>query len=285
VSPTAFVLLLIAAFAHAGWNLAAKRAGGSGILFVWLFQTLSMIVLVPVAIGMLVFAGSRPRWSWLLAVVVAAALHNTYAVALQRGYAVSDLSVVYPVARGSGPLLSVVAAVVLLGERPGALGLTGGIVVALGILVIGLGKRPTANSVGWGAGIGVTVAAFTHWDAYSVTTLAFPPLMYYCGRAITQCLLLAPYALVHRAQIRQVWLEHRVEALIVACLAPLASVLVLYALRLAPVSVVAPAREVSVVIGTVVAWRWLGEPDPARRLTGAIVVVTGIAIIVLAAGR
>lgn len=286
MSPTAVVLVLIAAFAHAGWNLAAKRVGDAGALFVWLFQTLSVAAFLPVTIGVLVFADSSPRWSWLLAIIVSAALHNTYAIVLQRGYAVGDLSVVYPVARGSGPSLSVLAAVALLGERPRPLGLAGGMLVVLGVFSIGLGRRSSGRSIGasvrWGMLTGVAIAAFTHWDAHSVTVVGVPPLAFYCGRATTQCLMLTPYALRHRRQVRELWRRHRAEALVVAVFGPLASVLVLYAMRLAPVSMIAPARELSIVVGAVVAWRWLREPEPARRLTGAFIVLAGIVAIILA---
>jgi drug/metabolite transporter (DMT)-like permease len=286
VSPVAVVALLIAAFAHAGWNLAAKRIGDGGTLFVWLYQTASVAIYLPVAAAGLGLGGARPVWAWAPAVVVSAVLHNVCAVLLQRGYAVGDLSVVYPVARGSGPLLSVSAAVVLLGERPGPLALAGAAGVVLGVLVIGLapGRRreSTAAGAGWGALTGATIAAFTLWDAHSVTALGMPPLGLFCARAVLQSLMLTPYALRRRRPARQLWRRHRTRILIVSVLGPLASVSVLYALRLAPVSVVAPVRELSVVITSLAAWRLLGEPNPQRRLAGAAVVLAGITAIALA---
>jgi drug/metabolite transporter (DMT)-like permease len=59
--------------------------------------------------------------------------------------------------------------------------------------------------------------------------------------------------------------RHRVDVLGIAVLSPFAYVLVLYAMRIAPVSMVAPARELSIVVGSSIAWRWLGEPDPVGR--------------------
>lgn len=278
MSPVAILLVLIAAFAHAGWNLAAKRIGEGGAAFVWMYQTISLALFLPI---MLAVPEPAPRPVWLLAVPVSALLHNGYSLVLQRGYAVGDLSVVYPVARGSGPLLSVLAAVLLLGERPGPLGLAGAAAVVLGVLVIGSGPRRGASgaSVGWGLLTGVTIAAFTLWDAYSVTTLAVPPLGYFCGRAMLQSLMLTPHVARRSAQVRRHWRAHRVWILTIAVLGPVASTLVLYALRLAPVSTIAPARELSIVVGSVVAWRWFGEPDPVRRLTGAGVVLAGITAI------
>jgi drug/metabolite transporter (DMT)-like permease len=284
VSPVAVILVLIAACAHATWNLVAKKIGSGGALFVWLYQTLSVAIYLPGTVVVLAVSQAAPDPSWLLPVVISAVLHNTYAIVLQHSYAVGDLSVVYPVARGSGPVLSVLAAVLLLGERPAPFGLAGAAAVVLGILLIGSGSlgRTTGGSVRSGLLTGVTIAGFTLWDAYSVRSIALPPLGYFCARAVLQSAMLTPYALRRREPVRQVWREHRAKIVIVAVLAPVASVLVLYALRLAPVSMIAPARELSIVLGSVFAWHWLGEPNPVRRLTGSVVVLAGILAIALA---
>ncbi len=76
--------------------------------------------------------------------------------------------------------------------------------------------------------------------------------------------------------------RHRREVLAVAVLSPLAYVLVLQALTVAPVSLVAPLRESSIVVGALLGWWLLGEPRPARRLVGAAVVLGGIALLSLA---
>jgi drug/metabolite transporter (DMT)-like permease len=205
---------------------------------------------------------------------------------LQRGYEVADLSVVYPLARGSGPLLSVFAAVVLLGERPGVWGLLGAGLVVTGVLVIGTGSGATdrrARRAGYVYGLltGATIAAYTLWDDHSVNALAVPPLVYFSAGALLQSMMLAPRAL-RRGDVGRLWRAHRREALIVGVFSPVAYLLVLYAMRLAPVSLVAPAREVSIVLGSLAAWRVLGEADPVRRLAGSVIVLIGIAAIAAA---
>ena len=137
MSPTAILLIVVAAFAHAGWNLSAKRAGAGGGVFVWLYAAMSAVLLVPVAVVDVLVGGQQPAWSWLPALGVSGLLHVGYFVLLQRGYATGDLSVVYPLARGTGPLLSVLFAVVLLGERPGVVALVGAMTVVAGVFVIG----------------------------------------------------------------------------------------------------------------------------------------------------
>jgi drug/metabolite transporter (DMT)-like permease len=285
VNGTALALVLAAAVLHAGWNLAAKRVPGGGAPFVFLYYTVSAVVCVPVAVVALFVESQRPAWTWLLAAVLTAIFHVLYGIVLQRGYSVGDLSVVYPLARGSGPLLSVFAAIALLGERPGLLGLVGALLVVGGVLLIGTGSRtadadPRARRAGIGYGLltGVTIAAYTLWDNHSVNALGVPPLVYFSTGALLQSALLAPTAL-RQGEVAGLWRRHWREAVVVGVLSPVAYLLVLYAMRIAPISLVAPAREVSIVFGGFAAWLVLGEANPVRRLIGSLVVLAGIAAI------
>ncbi|GAB3587622.1 EamA family transporter [Amycolatopsis endophytica] len=279
---TALAFVLVAAVVHAGWNLAAKRVD-AGARFVFLYYTVSAVVCAPLAVAALIVSGERPHWTWLVAALLTAVFHVAYGIVLQRGYRVGDLSVVYPLARGSGPLLSVLAAVVLLGERPGWLGLAGALLVVAGVLVIGLGpsadRRARRAGVFYGLLTGVTIAGYTLWDDHSVNALAVPPLIYFATGAVLQSLLLAPAALRSGGQVATLWRAHWRETLVVGMLSPVAYLLVLYAMRRAPVSLVAPAREVSIVLGGIAAWIVLGEANPVRRLVGSTVVLAGIAAI------
>ncbi|RSM83551.1 EamA family transporter [Kibdelosporangium aridum] len=270
-------LVLFAAVAHAGWNFSAKRAGTGGALFVWLYQCASAVICLPIAV--IALLGERPQWSWLLASGVSAVLHVAYGLALQKGYAAGDMSVVYPVARGSGPLLSVVAAVAFLGERPGHWALVGAALVVAGVFVVGLGKKwvSIGPSLFYGGLTGVTIACYTLWDALSVQTV--PPLIYSCTTTLIQSVILAPHAARNRGRIASLWREHKVDVLVIGVLSPAAYIAVLYAMRIAPVSMVAPARELSIVFGSLIAWRWLREPNPVQRLAGAFVVLAGVALI------
>jgi drug/metabolite transporter (DMT)-like permease len=292
VDVIALALVLTSAGLHAAWNLAAKRVA-DGARFVWAYHVVSTLAVLPVVVVSIATGPQRPSWIWLLTGAVTAVLHAAYGVVLQRGYQAGDLSVVYPVARGTGPLLSVAAAVVLLGERPAAVGLLGAVLVGAGVLVIGTARpspdadRPVdrqglRRGVGYGALTGVTIAGYTLWDAYAVTTLGVPPLAHVGIGAVVLTLLLSPYALHDRSGVERLWRAHRREVLIVGLLSPVAYLLVLYALRIAPVSLVAPARESGIVLAGFAAWIVLGEARPARRLTGSCVVFLGIVAIALA---
>jgi drug/metabolite transporter (DMT)-like permease len=282
------VVALIAAGAvgHAAWNLVVKHAALSGPAFVWLTSAVSAVLLVPVALVVAAFEPpSLPELA--LAASVSGCLHVAYFLTLQAGYRVGDVSVVYPLARGTGPLLSVLLAIPLLGERPGWLGLVGALLVVIGVVIIGLAggrghwsrARPGAL---WGLAVGVTIAAYTLWDASAVTVLSLAPVVLFAGSACVQALVLAPLALRDRARTRQVVRTRWREVLVVAVLSPLAYILILTAFQLAPVSIVAPAREVSVVLVGIAGWLLFREPHPVQRLLGAAVVLGGVALLATA---
>jgi len=214
-------------------------------------------------------------WAGVGFMLGSAILHIGYYGALQRGYAHGDLSVVYPLARGSGPLLSVTAAILFLGERPGALGIAGGALIVAAVLALAVGS--TAG-VGYGLLTGVFIAAYTVWDAHAVGALDQPPAAYFWGTAVLMAVLLTPVARGAAAA----WRAHKGAVLGVGGLSPLAYVLVLFALTRAPVSLVAPVRESSVVVGALLGARVLGEGHLARRIVAASAIAVGIAALALA---
>jgi len=287
VSALVVLLILAGGLAHAAWNLVVKRAAVSGPAFVWLTAVAAAILLLPVAIVVAVL--DPPSWPELaLAVVVSGALQALYFLSLQAGYRAGDVSVVYPLARGTGPLLTVLVAIVLFAERPGPTGLLGAAAVVVGVIVIGLaGGRSrwvTARAgVGWGLLIGVVIAAYTLWDAHAVTALALSPILLNAGTTAVEAVLLAPYAVRRWSTVRRVLRRHGREVLVVAVLSTLSYILILFAMQLAPISIVAPAREISVVFVALAGWLLFKEPHPATRLGGAAIVLLGVAL--LAASR
>ncbi|RYU11892.1 DMT family transporter [Nocardioides iriomotensis] len=288
MTPAALALVLTAAVAHALWNLAAKRVVADRVVLVWLYVVGAAVLWVPPALVWAVVSGQRPNGGWLLVAGVSALLHVAYNLVLVHGYAAGDLNLVYPLARGVGPLVVLVVAVGLLGESPGPAALAGACLVVLGVLVMTLGGgggRRRADGTFWGVATGLTIAAYTLWDHHAVSALAVPPLTYFCLGLLLQAVPLTVATVAgagRRAQVAPVLRRYWLEVLAVAVLSPLAYVLVLQALTSAPVSLVAPLRESSIVVGAVLGWWLLGEPRAARRLAGAAVVLGGIALLSLA---
>jgi drug/metabolite transporter (DMT)-like permease len=282
VSPTAFALIAAAACAHAAWNFFAKQARG-GLPFVWLAGLCAATAYALPAAIQVVLSDKHVTGAGIAFMAGSGCLHSAYFTTLQRGYAEGELSVVYPLARGTGPALSVLAAIVILGERPGAIALVGAALVVLGVLSLaGGGRHSPRASIVFAVLTGVTIAAYTLWDAHAVEDLAQPAIAYYWGSEVTRAIVLAGPALRNREGLRTALAHDRRAILAVGLLSPLAYILVLVALTLAPVSVVAPGREASIVIVSLLGTRVLGEGDPTRRAMAAVAILAGIACLTIA---
>lgn len=277
----AVALLLAAAVAHATWNYVAKGANG-GYPFIFAFSVCSELVYLPLTIGVLLWARPDLGPDLALFAVVSGALHAAYFLLLNEGYRAGDLSVVYPLARGTGPALSVAGAVVIFGERPTPVALAGAGLVVVGIVVMTWtpGRRSSAalgRSVAFALATGGVIATYTLWDSEGVSRVT--PIVYSYFLELAQLAIIAPFALGRadaRAEVGRVLREQRPAALIIGVLSPGAYILVLAALTLAPVSYVAPAREISILFGAVLGLRLLGEPEAGRRLAGAAAIVAGV---------
>lgn len=284
---TAVVLTLLGSVAHAAWNLLASRAHAEDSrVFVWVYSTFTLVVLAPAA-AVALARGADLSWTLVGASALSALFHTGYALSLQAAYSRSDLNVTYPVARGTGPVLAAAFAVAVLHERLSPAGWVGVALITAGVAVVSTGATPDATrhrraaGVRWGLLIACGIAAYTLWDAHAVAGLGVDPVLYY---AVGGVWMFAVMTLSTGRRLRlaaDVARRHWRTGAAVAVLSPLAYVLVLVALTMAPVSVVAPLRSTSIVIGSLLAWWWLGEADGGRRLVGAVVVTAGVAALVL----
>ncbi|MEO8688699.1 MAG: EamA family transporter [Solirubrobacteraceae bacterium] len=277
-------LVLAAAFAHAGWNFLAKGAEG-GAAFVWLCAALGVLLYVPVLAIALASTSGQLTWEALGLMAGSGMLHSIYFVLLQRGYATGDLSLVYPLARGTGPLLSGAAAIAFLGERPSALALAGALTIVAAVLSFVVRPGDSLRHGARGAIVfalltGVAIASYTLWDRHAVGPVHLSPVVYNWGSQVVVVLILTPFVL-RGDRLRVVWAGSRGRATGVGVLSPLAYVLVLYALARAPVSAVAPARETSILIGTLLGTTVLAEGDGRRRMIVAGAILLGVTALAL----
>ncbi len=278
-------LVLLAAVCHAGWNIALKRAKGDGLAFFALVGIFEILVwAIPVGLLLPKLEGFHPNW--LIAMLGSAIVHVAYFWLLLRAYKSADLSLAYPLARATGPLLSVIAAIVILGEEPSPLSLAGAFMIIAGSIWIGLtGSRATAfgpaqlRGIGFALLCGLMIATYTVWDQQSVTTVGVPVMLFYWGTIVMRALMTAPALWMDRATIRQ-WVRSDLRLLlIVAVLSPLAYMLVLWAMTLAPLSTVAPAREISILLGVIAGAKLLQEGKMLSRLGAAGLMLAGIVLI------
>jgi drug/metabolite transporter (DMT)-like permease len=275
VSGGALGLALGAAFLHALWNvlLAGSRdsvaATGALLLF-------GAALLAPAA----VLAGDVAS-SAIPFIAVSAVLELVYFVLLAHAYRGGELGVVYPVARGSAPVLVLGAAVLGLGKGVSVLAALGVLLVAGGVLT--LGKRhlrdldgPHSRDLVLGLAIGVAIAGYTLVDSEGLDHADPLPYLFLiaavCAVAYNGALIVGGRASELRAQMKG-----RMLAAAAATFGAYA--MVLAALELAPAAPVAAVRESSIVIAALMAWLFLGEE---RRVGGAAVVAAGVALIGLA---
>src|ERR687891_1742303 len=162
------MLILAAAFIHATWTLLNKRASGHAT-FTWLVAVMSALFYFPVAAAAVAYWQTPISITAIGFMAGSAVLHTAYFVLLNEGYRAGDLSLVYPLARGTGPLLSSLAAILFLGERPSTLALAGGLMIVVGVVVLTcnpqrLGQAGIRKAIGYALITGTFIAAYTLWD-------------------------------------------------------------------------------------------------------------------------
>src|SRR5882672_3056020 len=240
----AIALVLGAALIHASWNYLLKKSGG-GIGFVWAFAALSSLLYAPLAVGVVVVQHFEFTIEALAFLFASAVLHTAYYLLLDRGYRHGDLSVVYPLARATGPFLTVLIAVALLGERPGIVALCGAALVVGGAFFLAASPAKLR-------------------EAGALRGIAFALL--------TGCMI-ASYTVVDKQAVSAV--------ILVALLCPLSYILVLTAMVFTPVSYVAPAREISILFAALMGTHLLREGDVPRRIAAAAAMALGVVALAL----
>jgi uncharacterized membrane protein len=213
-------------------------------------------------------------------------LHVLYFEALQRGYRAGDLSVVYPLARGTGPLFSFGGAILVLHERPTVLAFGGALLVVCGIILISGGARIFSGDIGraglfWGTMTGLTIACYTVVDGYSIKVLLLSPILVDFAENLFRTIVFSYGGWRDRAALPAELARCWKEALGIAVLTPLAYILVLFAMRIAPVSHIAPAREMSMMIGAYFGTKLLHEGNAKQRIFASVLIASGVAGLVL----
>ena len=261
-----------------------------------------MVVWAPV--GVWIGWDVLPQWgTWEWGFVIASGvLHVLYFVVLLRGYRHADLTVVYPLARGTGPLLSSLVALVWLGESMSYIGALGVAGVVSGVFLIAGGpklitdwrrvdvvndaqlasQRLRRAGLRYGVLTGLFIASYTVVDGYAVKVLLMSPVLLHYLENLVRFALLTPVVLRDRPTAWTLWHHQWKYALIVGTVTPISYVLVLYAMQTAPLSLVAPAREVSMLFAALIGGHLLGEGDRWLRVLGALLIAAGVAMLGLA---
>ena len=283
-------MVIVAALLHAFWNIVAKKTGGNRH-FVLMGGLLLALFWAP--LGLWLGWREVPRWGGVQWAFVACSgfTHLAYFNVLLKGYRVSDLTVVYPVARGTGPLISSLLAVAVLGEALTLHGAVGVLCVCGGVFIIAGGpallraahdpaQRARVHAgLRWGAATGVLIAVYTVLDGWSVKRLLIAPILVDYFGNLVRLPFMMPTLLRDPRGFVDAWRRYKWHAAAMGLVAPLAYVLVLYAVKLAPLSHVAPAREISMLFAALIGGRLLGEGDRGQRMLGAALMAGGVALL------
>jgi drug/metabolite transporter (DMT)-like permease len=275
-----FVLLavLFAAACHAGWN-ALIKVGLDPLTTTTLISVGSGIVAL--AFSPFVGAPAWAAWPWLVASVV---IHLVYFASLIESYRTGDLGQVYPIARGSAPLMTAAATSIFVGEKLSALGWTGIFVLVAGVLLLSArGGRHLAEidrrAVGFALFTALTICAYSVVDGIGAR-LSANPNAYSVWLFIGIAVVMVPYALYRDGRdvipaMQRFWLRGFAGG----GLQVLSYGIAIWAMTVAPIAIVATLRETSVLFGALIAVVVLKEPLRAVRIVAACLIVCGLVLI------
>jgi uncharacterized membrane protein len=277
MTAAAVALVLASGLCHATWNLMAKSSGNKSA-FLWICQLIAIVLFLPWTVWALRDWSYTPEAGVYLA--ASAALHGLYVWLLARAYTIGDLSLAYPIMRGTSPLLVPLGAVLLMGQHVSPWGWVGIAGIVIGIAALQEPRRRGSGRFGkpaaYAFAVGLTVTCYTLVDAQALQVV--PAVVLNEAGNIGNALALSAAALTGGA-VRMEWAKYKRSAIIAGILAPAGYLLFLFALHYGPVSLLMPVREIGTVFGTVGAIWLLKEQQGFRRVMASIVITCGIIVL------
>ena len=278
MDPFVFAAVLFAAACHAGWNAAVKKGLDPLVttVLISLGAALVALPLMPVA-----GVPAPAAWPWVVASVL---IHLAYFAALIESYRAGDMGQVYPVARGSAPLLTAAGTAVIIGERIGAQAWLGVVLLAGGVVLMSLrGGRELARldrrAVGFALFTAITICAYSLVDGIGARR-AGSAHAYSVALFVGIAPVMLAYALARRGRKAVVEMTRYWGTGLVGGALQLGSYgIAIWAMTVAPIAIVAALRETSVLFGALIAVVVLGEPPRRVRIVAALAIVAGLALI------
>ncbi len=274
----AFLLVILAAALHALWNFAAKKASGN-LSVIWVGLVLATIAIIP----LLFFLSPEQifvtkAWPFILATGI---IHAVYFFAVAKAYEHGDISVVYPIARGSGIAGTAMIACLLLQEKISSAGIVGILLISLGILLLGLTNIQQKRGIFFSLLVAATIIGYSIVDKLGVGIIH--PLSYIFGMVLLTTIFLAPYMLINKRQELLLAMKNMKKySLIIGLGSGGTYLIILFVFQMAPVSYVVAARELAVAIGALLGFIFLKEQFSAQKLLGIMGILIGMILIRMA---
>ena len=276
-----FGIVLVASALHAAWNVAARKVQGNAVVF-WLSLGIAALLCLPFAAA-LTWSRGLPL-SALPYMLATGIIHALYFGLLAHAYEHGEVSVVYPVARGTGVAGTPLLAYVLIKEHVSVIGSLGIIVIVLGIVLLGvslLALQKKHHTFVVALLVGSTIIGYSVLDKVAVGRTN--PVIYVCGMFFVAAVFLTPYVLFrHSRELRDVWRNSKRYIFSIGPASLITYLLILFAFRVGKVSYIVAAREFSVVLGAILGFAILGEKLTWRKALGIAAVTLGVAVIKMA---
>lgn len=277
MSTTTFLLVLCAALLHASWNFAAKKASGN-ICVLYNGLLIASIVIAP--FFFLLFSWDQ-FYNAIGYIVATGIIHALYFLFLCKGYEQGDISIVYPVARGSGIAGTALTACFFLQEQVSLAGFAGIIVVTVGTVLVGMKidqKKAPLLHIMYALLVGLMITGYSIVDKVAVGLIN--PVLYIFCMALGTVIFLTPYILIYkRRELSPTWHRGKRYSIIIGVGSMGTYLIILFAFQMAHVSYVVAARELSVAIGAFLGIKLLHEPVSKRKTAGIICIILGMILI------
>ena len=281
MTPDVWALVLAAAIGHALWNFAARRLSGD-LVAIWLALSGGCLLLLPVIVGLIYYRGldqltTPAGYAYMLATGL---LHIAYFLLLSKAYQRGEISVVYPVARGSGIGLTALLAWLFLHEEISTVGALGIGLVFAGIVLMGspaFRDRSAVRGLGSALWVGASIVAYSLVDKLGVGQVH--PVLYIWAMALIIVLALGPRFLGQPQLIRQTWRQNRPYIAFMAVGILGTYLMILFAFTRGPVSYIVAAREFSVVVGSLLGFLLLKERLFPAKIAAILAITAGLILI------
>ena len=273
-----FILVLISAISHAAWNFAARKAAGN-LVAIWLGLWFGCALVLPGVIGIVVYKGLPETVSAqaIICTIATGLIHGVYFRLVATGYEHGEISLVYPIARGSGIALTAILASLLFKEYFTLLGSIGIGLISAGIMTLSLAADRKANAkvITLALAAGATIVAYALVDKMGVRYVN--PVVYIWSMFLIAAVFLTPFVVRrYRGKLGHLARQYLGYALVIGVGSIGTYLMILFAFTMGPVGYIVAVRELAVVLGALAGILFLKERFTIPKAIAICTIVIGI---------